>query len=700
MRKQCGLLLALAVAAGLLGLQACGGGGVTTPGLTVTISPPSANVPVNQTADFTAKVTNATNTNVTWEVNGMPGGSSSTGTIAPEPGNNNIGVYTAPTMLPVPPTVTITAVSQQDNTTRSNPATVTITASGAGVSVSPNPADVPAGGTQSFTASVNGQATTAAWSVSCKAPQTSACGTIDAASGSYTAPLSPPTGGTVTITATTASGSGAATATIQFSGASFNGQYAFTFTGSDQNGAPLDVAGSFTTTGSASSTTVNVGSGVMDINSGSLGVITGSPITSGTFNIGAADGRSSGTITTAAGALTFKLQFTLISNQHALLVDFDTSDTGSGTIDLQNQTEFLVSKISGNYAFGVAGADAIGLNLNVAGKFFADGSGGIPGGSNQAVLDINDGGTITQADTSLSGSYGSGGIGMTTGRGIVQLTSNGLGTLTFAFYIVDHTHLKVVEIDAPPSPILDGDFFSAPATSPGAYTLATLAKGSYAFTVGGSNRGSRSIEPFVQGGVFDSDGDGNITGGIMDVNDTHNQTTHSVQPSTYTVDPTFGRIALVISNGNPFNFAAYTTSAGSAELIGLNGNPVSSGLAYLQAASGATLQGSFALNIIGVAFSGGVSFEQDTVGQIALAGTSATGNLDINSALDGIPPATFALANSPLSAPDANGRGTTTLQISSTSRFNLAYYVVNNSTLLLLDLDSNRVAVGVVGRQF
>src|SRR4029077_11235345 len=94
--------------------------------------------------------TNTTNTAVTWQVNGIAGGSMSVGTIA------TAGVYTAPATVPSPATVTVTAVSVADPT-RSGAAQVTITAPVAPpvtVSVTPATASVQTGGTQTFTATV------------------------------------------------------------------------------------------------------------------------------------------------------------------------------------------------------------------------------------------------------------------------------------------------------------------------------------------------------------------------------------------------------------------------------------------------------------------------------------------------------------------------------------------------------------------
>jgi uncharacterized protein (DUF1800 family) len=65
----------------------------------------SSQVRLGSTVTFTATVTNASNTAVNWEVNTIPGGNSTIGTIS------SAGVYTPPAAIPNPNTVTIAAYS-------------------------------------------------------------------------------------------------------------------------------------------------------------------------------------------------------------------------------------------------------------------------------------------------------------------------------------------------------------------------------------------------------------------------------------------------------------------------------------------------------------------------------------------------------------------------------------------------------------
>lgn len=85
-----------------------GGSGGSSSSVTVSVSPSTTSVIVNQQTGFQATVTGTTNTAVTWEVNGIAAGNSTVGTI------NALGTYTAPATVPNPATVTVTAVSQAD----------------------------------------------------------------------------------------------------------------------------------------------------------------------------------------------------------------------------------------------------------------------------------------------------------------------------------------------------------------------------------------------------------------------------------------------------------------------------------------------------------------------------------------------------------------------------------------------------------
>ena len=119
---------------------------------TVTVAPTSTTLALQGTQLFSATVTNATDTTVTWQVNKVTGGTTTCGTISAN------GLYTAPSVLPSSTacgTITITAISNQ-STNVSGTATVTLT-SGITITISPT-GSLTMGTTDTlpFVATVNG----------------------------------------------------------------------------------------------------------------------------------------------------------------------------------------------------------------------------------------------------------------------------------------------------------------------------------------------------------------------------------------------------------------------------------------------------------------------------------------------------------------------------------------------------------------
>jgi sugar lactone lactonase YvrE len=160
------------------------------PAIFVTVTPISVNVAISTQQQFTATVTGTSNTLVTWQVNGVAGGNSTVGTIS------TTGLFQAPATIPSPATVTITAISQADNTT-SGLAQATIVGVGGAVNVavttSPAVTEVYTSTTQTFMATVTGTTNMAVtWQVNGTPGGNAMVGTIDT-SGNYTGPAAVPT---------------------------------------------------------------------------------------------------------------------------------------------------------------------------------------------------------------------------------------------------------------------------------------------------------------------------------------------------------------------------------------------------------------------------------------------------------------------------------------------------------------------------
>jgi len=183
----------------------CGGGSAgsvapptpPSPAIAVAVTPAISSLLLGNSETFSATVSNTTNTEVTWSVNGVAGGTAATGTITAS------GIFTAPADLPTTQTVQVTATSVADPT-KSASAQVTIS-SDIGISLTPRSSAVELGATVPFTAQITSGGhpdTSVRWSLSGSSCP-SACGTLDA-TGNYTAPQILPASISVTLTAQSA----------------------------------------------------------------------------------------------------------------------------------------------------------------------------------------------------------------------------------------------------------------------------------------------------------------------------------------------------------------------------------------------------------------------------------------------------------------------------------------------------------------
>jgi hypothetical protein len=158
---------------------------IITSGVTMSVSPSTADLLPGKTQQFTATVVGNSNTAVTWAVAGLSGGNSTVGTISSQ------GVYTAPaTLTSAPQSVAVTATAAVD-ATKSASGTVTLH-NNLSVSIAPGIASVQTFGQQQFTATVAGDNNASfSWQVNGVSGGNSAYGTITG--GLYTAPNHVPT---------------------------------------------------------------------------------------------------------------------------------------------------------------------------------------------------------------------------------------------------------------------------------------------------------------------------------------------------------------------------------------------------------------------------------------------------------------------------------------------------------------------------
>jgi hypothetical protein len=448
-----------------------------------------------------------------------------------------------------------------------------------------------------------------------------------------------------------------------FTNANLSGPFAFSYTGSDGRGF-LAVAGSFQADGAG-----HITSGMQDINSG-FGIFTNSPI-SGTYSV-RPDGRGSATLNSPAGNTV--IDFVIVAAGHALITRFDANASGSGTIDQQTTSAFSNAALAGAFAFNLSGIDGVNNPLAVAGNFTSDNTGAITSG----VDDSNDNGSVN-TNNPITGSIPV----SSTGRGAATINTI-LGALTFAFYVVDANHLKLVEVNA--TPVLGGEAFR----QTGPFSNASVS-GPFAFTLAGAD--VLSVGPFAAGGVLTADGAGTVTGGTEDFNDAGVVTSNVGLTGNYSIAST-GRGTLTITTGaGTFTFVIYPSSGGVL-VLETDLRFVTTGTALQQQStpfSAASLSGTYGLNFTAIS----VSSEIDAIAQFTADGsTKINGIIDLNNN-GGI---TFGQPLTGTFNVAANGRAPLTIQTPLGTQ-NLVLYMVNPNRALFVELNSSLVAAGDIRHQ-
>jgi len=305
-------------------------------------------------------MTGTSNTGVNWLVGGVPGGSSTLGSI------NSSGLYTAPSTVPATSTVMVTANSIQDPTASAS-ASVDITAATinpVAVSIAPTSASLQAGQTKQFSATVSGTTNIGVnWLVNGTLGGSSSVGTIDS-TGYYRAPSTLSLNLTVTITATSVvDTSKSANATVNLTAPaaiSPVGQYYVSPTGSDSNSGTQ--AAPFLTIQRAADV-VNPGDTVI--------------VEDGVYSNSAASGNNSRLVTmsrggTAASPVTFRAQ-----NKWGAVLDGLNNTTADGMGVAANYITIQDFEIR-NFGNGVSGGglgienDSGGTNLSILGNNIHD----------------------------------------------------------------------------------------------------------------------------------------------------------------------------------------------------------------------------------------------------------------------------------------------------------------------------------------
>lgn len=478
-----------------------------------------------------------------------------------------------------------------------------------------------------------------------------------------------------------------------FSNSSLNGQYVFEMSGEDFNGGLIARVGSFNANGSGT-----ISAAVEDVNdAGSFSTV---QFTGGTYSIGT-DGR--GTLTLTGGSLggALGLNIALSSTKGGVVLQTDGNAASSGSFDLQTSSAFSLTNISGQYSFDLSGQDGSGAPLSVAGEFAANGGGGLTGG----IVDVNDGSQAGPSPTAP----------VPTATFVLDPTfgaSNGRGTVTIngqavVFYMVDGTRLRFLEEDG--TAITTGDAFQQTGTIP---TQAANLNGGFAFiSAGAAVLGNFGAIARAGSATFNNGAVSNVS---LDDNNAGSHRALGPDSGTYTIDSAGsgrGTFTFTDSGAGTFSYIFYLYSPTQAVLLETSNGLIGAGSMSAQPASisASSLAGNYVFNWSGLTIpsSGNVGFEEDFIGQDALASTgSLSGTADFTEPgttsghgllFTGVPlSGMFNVAGAGRNKYQAtvspgNGAPSTTI--------NFAGYVGASNTVYVVSTDSNRVTAGSVVTQ-
>jgi hypothetical protein len=227
--------------------------------------------------------------------------------------------------------------------------------------------------------------------------------------------------------------------------------------------------------------------------------------------------------------------------------------------------------------------------------------------------------------------------------------------------------------------------------------------GQYAFTLSGADSNNF---PLALGGLLPADGAGNIGSGVLDFNDGGSASLGGAISGAYTVSTTGRGLATLTSAAfstlaSPFPLAFYPAANGTIELVNVGGNLVASGMAKAQSGGPFglnSLAGNYAINFSGTNLGNNLTgpSEEDISGQLTGDGAgNLTGVLDINN-FGSIFQGVSLSASSYTMAP--SGLGSASVN-TATGTFAMQTYQIDPNTVLFLDVDPNRVMVGIGEKQ-
>jgi hypothetical protein len=356
--------------------------------------------------------------------------------------------------------------------------------------------------------------------------------------------------------------------------------------------------------------------------------------------------------------------------------------------------------LKGQYAFLIAaptGNSADRGTTTFAGSVNVDGNGNILGGMEDIIStlyrDQQDPILATAVDPVSAYSIDA------TGHGTMTIHTQNGETLSFSFVLTSASHALIIETGGNPgSGTLDLQ----------SGNLATShISGGYSFTVEGVDTSPAPAGKVAFGGVFSSDGQGNITGGTLDSNVGGTVTSQAFTGSIVMAPDVNGRgkfTVVVPAPGITRSFTFYMVSSKVLRMFEDDNVDLTGGSAYAQGAATAILSGKFVFEHSGWSSTG----RAVAAGQLTADGVSSISGGVSDANLGGAPPTTptvaqpvsgtFALTKSlqgTLNLTDAAGNSTFNVYLVDPSLNSLD---PNSSTsgggALLLHTDANIIGTG------
>ncbi|MGA9304032.1 MAG: hypothetical protein WBW31_01385 [Candidatus Sulfotelmatobacter sp.] len=326
----------------------------------------------------------------------------------------------------------------------------------------------------------------------------------------------------------------------------------------------------------------------------------------------------------------------LSTTGRTFITEYDTSASASGELDLQDLTGAGSATPAMGYAFvlngydpgGTADPEAVGGIINI------DDIGGVLGSISGAgsILDVNDGGTPSAGQTFAASTVSAPDA---LGRVIFTLNTSIFSQVLLAGYIVDSSHIRLVETHDTYSGCLGGVAYSQGANT-GTFTTAASAAGTYVVGVQGFDTNG-VLQAVSQLSLVAGAG---VTG-FVDYNDLASSSGISatspdpVTAAGYTVDA-FGAGDITIpavTDATPtisYNVQLYLDGNGHALAITMDTNDIVAGAGYTQGSGFAatSFNGAYGLDVTGA--DGSNVNELDGVGPVNVTSGAIAGTVDLN----------------------------------------------------------------------